>query len=154
LTIMKKLFLTLTLALAAFAAKSQGVLQYDWHGDSGIFQGSFQVHDGVTDFTTDPTYWQSFTVTSSQFPTLTNSYWQPTELAGATHHFNGVNDGDLIIGMQTWTSYGGLSAWSTGIGFNSTAPESGHWALVPEPSCAALLGLGLLGLYVKRAASR
>ena len=32
----------------------------------------------------------------------------------------------------------------------------GHWqeTIVPEPSCAALLGLGLLGLYMKRAASR
>ena len=120
---MKKLFLTLTLGVAAFAANSQGVLEYDWHGDSGIFQGSFQVHEGVTDFRTDPTYWQTFTVISSQFPTLTNS-WSigggPTSLpmfngissgTGVEYYAETSTKGQLIVRMQSGADgYGAVHA--------------------------------------------
>jgi hypothetical protein len=156
---MKTEFKSLILAGALCASTTtfaQGVLEYDWHGDSGIYQGSFKVHEGVMDFTTDPLYYQSFTVTSSAYPALTNvSLSQPPPQDGGPW-FNGIQNGELRVAMFTYqTSYGPFSAWESQINFaNRNGIEYGRWALVPEPSAFALLGLGLLGLYMKRATSR
>jgi hypothetical protein len=172
-TELKSLFLVGALC-ASTAAFAQGVLEYEWHGDSGIFQGSFRVHDNVTDFSTDPLYPQSFTVTSSQFPTLTNGWYYGSAPVG--FFFNGiisgtgvevnvlptdVKKGDVVIAMQSGATGidGAAHATESWIGLGRFASEyfakeNGYWAVVPEPSAFALLGLGLLGLYMKKATSR
>ena len=66
--------------------------------------------------------------------------------------------GDLSIGVflspYNWGGSALIEELETGHG--TIYGAFGRWqeTVVPEPSCAALLGLGLLALYVKRAANR
>jgi hypothetical protein len=125
------------------------------------------------DFDTTPSgYTQNMTVTT---PYGVFSSFQGWHLAGV--FANGIRSGEFILDAIDFSSQrgqgyiavigagGGNIEAGTGHGWIDIEPLAmntviagydGYWSwpLAPEPSTFALLGLGLLGLYMKRAANR
>ncbi len=160
---MKRLLTLMALLAAATSSFAQGIIQFDWQGDQNLFQASFQVTEaeyalGWPYGTSAPStlMCQTLTVTAPDHiygPGLLCLGW--TETTPDNWHRVCVCYGDPD---QTFPGRIYLSSDPVSIGEDGSvvATESGSWSsfVVPEPSCAALLGLGLLGLYMKRATSR
>ena len=165
--------IALAALLATASAHAQGVIQFDWHGDQNLFQASFQVYDYqmVPGSNFEGPDWSSGKYQDALFDrtatiTAPDAYFAPGTCygTGGTPMHNGLDlNGNLMLG------FGAPNPWN-GIGFAATATEdsmgemwqsgtlreTGHWtwAPIPEPTAFALFGLGLLALYMKKAASR
>jgi hypothetical protein len=64
-----------------------------------------------------------------------------------------ANDGSLFVGQSSSGSDEIRQFYMDGGALNVRV-EPGRWVQAPEPSAFVMLGLGLLGLYMKKAASR
>jgi len=159
---MKKLSPSLLLAaaigLAASSAHAQGKIGYTWNGygpDTGeaprqpaLFTASFDLPAGQTLHWPDNFDYffsgQNLTITSPDhtWPGATG------ELTAYAQNFWIV---DPNFGYLTITPTQLVEHGNTGIIW-----ENGYWnpTVIPEPSCAMLLGLGLLALSRKKATGR
>jgi hypothetical protein len=162
--------------LAAASAHAQGIIQFTWHGEQNLFQASFQVWDYQVpvsgpfpvnfegpDFSMgyyqDSLFDRTFTITAP------DAYFPPGTCygTGGSPLHNGFDEaGHLILGVHSPEPFSQVPHFASasqgyigdGINQSWTYGESGHWswAPIPEPSAFALLGLGLLALYMKKTA--
>jgi hypothetical protein len=157
---MKGLFLALFLPVASFA---QGTFQFTWHGNSNHFQASFILTAAEM---------QSGAGFSS--PDFTNSI-QADSLSGISYNLKD-NPNFILGGVNPWSWEIALFDFNRGteIFLNGGEPprggmagtieekpmsgsdlffERGFWTVteIPEPSVAALSGLGLLMLKKSKA---
>jgi hypothetical protein len=163
----KSLILAGLLCAATSAAFAQGKIQFTWHGDQNLFQASFQVWDYqmAPNSNFEPGLFdETFTITAPDV------YLPPGSClgTGGDPFHNGFDqNGNLTLGAggpypQTGTGYWAtasvnfVSEGGSGEGGPKNFWEYGHWtwAPIPEPSTLSLLGLGLLALCMKKAASR
>jgi hypothetical protein len=174
---MKPTFLAAFLLCTA-SAFAQGTIRFDWvdsynRPGSSPFQASFTLDASVVHPNSEP--WprsdpgndhaltSGITITSPDH-TFVNplATWPPGSLGT---HFDSSGrlylnldgeDGDFRVGVfldpDNWGGKTMIESWSPG-GVYYEALGTWQQTVIPEPSCAALLGLGLLALYVKRAAS-
>jgi hypothetical protein len=177
---LKRRTLLLALALSATSAFAQGRVEFDWVGttDYGVplqnpyFHGSLildasMVYPGSV-------FWPG----ADQYPGATTTgmtITSPDHSWSASVYGDGRLDGlyspwapsfDLCshfdqyghLVLRVYADDGSLRASQDIRGFGEIGGgvhiEQGRWVQAPEPSVFALLGLGLLGLYVKRAACR
>jgi hypothetical protein len=164
---LKSKTLLLALALSASSAFAQGKVEFDWVGSQNLFQASLVMDNSLVypgsvfwpgadqPWTPLPVIATGLNVTGpngSSWPdgTLTSNLAPPGN--DMYSHFDGWG----ILRVYAWGGsfhFGdvGASAEINGVSYY----EAGYWVkAVPEPSAAALLGLGVLALYMKRAASR
>ena len=151
--------------LCTASAFAQGKIQFNWHGDDNVLQASFQTTAeeaawpyGLQSIDT-PLMQQTLTITSPDHvypagsldvnlsPNLNTMFLYEEAFPTRGILFGYSPGGQWVIGEVPYGKDGIGSGWIT--------RESGHWEshVVPEPSCAALLGLGLLALCMKRATS-
>jgi hypothetical protein len=171
---MKFKLLLAAFLLCAASTFAQGKIQFDWQGDQNLFQASFQVNAAdyalgwpFSPYNASPPalMQQTLTITTPDhvfgsptlyflFATETEpQFWHGVTLTFADGFPNWIAlapNGSVVAGKAPGIIAehppGGANVWQ----------ELGTWniSVVPEPSCAALLGLGVLALYMKRAASR
>ena len=178
---MKTTFLAVFLLCAA-SAFAQGTIRFDWvdnyYGTGGPIQASLTLDASVMQHPNSDIWPRSdpgavtapitgLTVTTPDIswpPYTAEALWPPsTDHNGQPYgnYFDASGNLHLFVlgNISIVAEVGG--AWITEYhpGAQSGQPlysSYGYWkeTIVPEPSAAALLGLGLLGLYVKKAASR
>jgi hypothetical protein len=147
--------LALAAVLTAGSAHAQGIIQFNWHGDQNLFQASFQVYD----YEMTPGTWFSGTHLYEQTVVVTgpDHTWN-TSGTGGGYASRFVSPGNLYLdlicrdpafpGVEVdFTGSGIFEMDTAGIRFS----EGGSWTTspIPEPSCGAILVLGLLALYAR-----
>ena len=172
------------LLLAAFllctaSASAQGKIRFDWvdsyYGTGGPFQASFTLDASVVHPNSEP--WprsdpgnpvantSGITITSPDHTFLNPlAIWPPGsegtyfDSSGQLHLHLAGDDGEFSINvyLNPYSDRGRTMIEEFKTGYGMTYEAYGTWqqTVIPEPSTFALLGLGLLGLYMKRAASR
>ena len=161
---------------ASTTAFAQGIIQFDWQGDQNLYQASFQVN--ATDYAlgwpyspynTEPPALmnQTLTVTTPDHvfgpvktdPTFGCLGWTetPPEFWHRVTLTYGEDRNPTLISLVAIGTGNRAEIYERPEGSGPMIRgETGTWiiSVVPEPSCAALLGLGLLGLCMRRATSR
>jgi len=159
--------LLLAFALSASSTFAQGKVEFDWVGSKHLFQASL-VMDGSLVYP-NSVFWpdadqpwtsQPVWATGLSVRGPNGASWPDGSLVSTPcppgddfySHFDGM--GFLRVYVEGGNSFSmadyGAVAWIDGVSYS----EGGYWVQAPEPSAAALIGLGLLALYMKRATSR
>ena len=178
---MKLKLLLAAFLLCAASAFGQGTVTFDWvdnyYGTGGPIQASLVLDASVVHPNSE--FWPrsdpgavyapitGLTVTTPDLslpPYIEVAEWPPnTDWDGLPYgnYFDSSGNLHLFVtgrlNIVATAYYAAIYELYPGAG---SGPElyssSGYWkeTIVPEPSAAALLGLGLLGLYVKKAANR
>jgi hypothetical protein len=164
------LLLAAAIAFCTNSALAQGTLLYTWHGNQNLFQASFEIYDFEqtpgTYFSGTGLFDRTITVASPDHT------WPPTPGIGTAdnEYVSGYRGSfpyalflDAVLGdsslpnVRVFVFASGIDEqnWIGGSPTGSRYGESGYWtfAPVPEPSCAALVVLGLLTLIRKKASS-
>ena len=145
---------------ASTSAFAQGIIQFDWHGDDNVFQASFQTTVAAWPYGFDVYPYNPILPQQTLAITSPDRVW----LAGSLENWGTSPEKSSIFFSDDQSPARVIvfigSVGQVGIGeaiYNgpSLFHEYGHWEshVVPEPSAFALLGLGLLGLYMKKATS-
>jgi hypothetical protein len=147
----KSALVTLIIGLATFKAGAQETMLFTWHGQSNFFQASFEVT--ATEMApgaiwTSDTFSNSITVTSLSGATYHND--TPSDYAAGGTYANGTGPyfsmALLNLGTSTEVLVSSALIHERPFSGGDIYFEPGYWtyATVPEPSAAALSGLGLL----------
>jgi hypothetical protein len=156
---MIKAAITIAAALVAGSVLGQGTFLYTWHGNLGLFQGSFQVTAAENQpgaYFNSQTFLNSIQFTS---PDSTFAYSWPGGIAEGRAGSGGLADLSLTLfnaaAQRELTASADLTyaaMWEFAIGGPQLWAEDGRWTVsqIPEP-CPGLL---LLAAILARAHCR